>query len=240
MVCSSVPTSGAGMSRSGPMIGMISDGVATGDPLELVAGQRRGSTATPPLAPPYGMPMSAHFQVIHIASARTSSRSVAGWKRMPPLAGPAGEVVLHPVAAEHLDVPVVAPQRHRHRHLPARRRAAARAARRRGRAGGPPRRVGAEPTPRPTSVPRRTLPLCRSPPVAVDRRAGCDCTQDRPEHAGGPPSTSDTGGPDPAGTYGHSPEPLGCAARIPPADRRRCTDGAGRARTADRPWAGAG
>ena len=28
---------------------------------------------TPPLAPPYGTSRSAHFQVIHIASARTSS-----------------------------------------------------------------------------------------------------------------------------------------------------------------------
>ena len=47
-----------------------------------------GSQVTPPFAPPNGTSTRAHFQVIHIASARTSSRSVAGWKRRPPLAGP--------------------------------------------------------------------------------------------------------------------------------------------------------
>src|SRR4030088_2609671 len=31
---------------------------------------------------------TAHFQVIHIASAFTSSRETSGWKRSPPLAGP--------------------------------------------------------------------------------------------------------------------------------------------------------
>ena len=88
MVCSSVPTSGAGMSFSGPMIGMISLAyrrVTRSSSLRLSI---RGSTATPPFAPPYGMPISAHFHVIHMASARTSSMSVSGWKRMPPLAGP--------------------------------------------------------------------------------------------------------------------------------------------------------
>ena len=34
---------------------------------------RLGSTITPPLPPPYGMPTTAHFQVIHIARALTSS-----------------------------------------------------------------------------------------------------------------------------------------------------------------------
>jgi hypothetical protein len=88
MVCSSVPTSGAGMSRSGPMIGMISDAYRRVTRSSSLRDSDLGSTATPPLAPPYGTPMSAHFQVIHMASARTSSRSVAGWKRTPPLAGP--------------------------------------------------------------------------------------------------------------------------------------------------------
>ena len=40
------------------------------------------------LAPPNGTSTRAHFQVIHIASARTSSRSVVGWNRIPPFAGP--------------------------------------------------------------------------------------------------------------------------------------------------------
>ena len=35
-------------------------------------------TMTPPLPPPYGMPTTAHFQVIHMASALTSS-SVTPW-----------------------------------------------------------------------------------------------------------------------------------------------------------------
>jgi hypothetical protein len=38
-----------------------------------------GSQITPPFAPPNGIPMSAHFQVIHIASAFTSSRVTSGW-----------------------------------------------------------------------------------------------------------------------------------------------------------------
>ena len=47
-----------------------------------------GSQMTPPLAPPNGMLTSAHFHVIHIASALTSSSVTSGWKRMPPLPGP--------------------------------------------------------------------------------------------------------------------------------------------------------
>ena len=38
-----------------------------------------GSHTTPPFAPPNGSAMSAHFQVIHIASAFTSSRVSPGW-----------------------------------------------------------------------------------------------------------------------------------------------------------------
>jgi hypothetical protein len=40
------------------------------------------------LAPPNGTSASAFFQVMIIASARDSSRSTMGWKRMPPLKGP--------------------------------------------------------------------------------------------------------------------------------------------------------
>jgi hypothetical protein len=39
----------------------------------------RGSQVTPPFAPPNGTFTRAHFQVIHIARARTSSKSVEGW-----------------------------------------------------------------------------------------------------------------------------------------------------------------
>ncbi len=49
---------------------------------------RFGSHATPPLAPPYGRFMTAHFQVIHMASARTSSSVTSGWYRIPPFVGP--------------------------------------------------------------------------------------------------------------------------------------------------------
>jgi hypothetical protein len=42
----------------------------------------------PPLAPPYGIPTIAVFQLMSAASARTSSRSTSGWYRMPPLYGP--------------------------------------------------------------------------------------------------------------------------------------------------------
>ena len=47
-----------------------------------------GSQITPPLAPPKGMFIRAHFQVIHIARAFTSSSVTSGWYRMPPFEGP--------------------------------------------------------------------------------------------------------------------------------------------------------
>ena len=43
---------------------------------------------TPPLAPPKGIFTTAHFQVISLARARTSSSVTSGAKRMPPLQGP--------------------------------------------------------------------------------------------------------------------------------------------------------
>ena len=88
MVWAFVPTSGAGMSESGPIIPSSSVAkrrVSASCSRGLIS---RGLQVTPPFAPPKGTFTSAHFQVIHIASARTSSRSVDGWKRRPPLAGP--------------------------------------------------------------------------------------------------------------------------------------------------------
>ncbi len=38
-----------------------------------------GSQITAPLAPPYGIPTTAHFQVIHIARALTSPNDALGW-----------------------------------------------------------------------------------------------------------------------------------------------------------------
>ena len=75
----SVPTSGAGMSFSGPislMISLVKRRVRrSSSPRESFF----GSTTTPPLAPPKGSPISAHFQVIHMARALTSSRVTSGW-----------------------------------------------------------------------------------------------------------------------------------------------------------------
>ncbi len=75
----SVPTSGAGMSFSGPISLMISDVnlrvMRWSSPSDICFGLQ----TTPPLAPPNGMPASAHFQVIHIASALTSSSVTSGW-----------------------------------------------------------------------------------------------------------------------------------------------------------------
>ncbi len=75
----SVPTSGAGMSFSGPislMISLVNRRV-------MRSSSRResafGSTITPPFAPPNGMFASAHFHVIHIESALTSSSVTSGW-----------------------------------------------------------------------------------------------------------------------------------------------------------------
>ena len=72
-----VPTSGAGMSESGPMIPSSSVAkrrVSASSSFVLIA---LGSQVTPPLAPPNGTSTRAHFQVIHIARARTSSTSDA-------------------------------------------------------------------------------------------------------------------------------------------------------------------
>ena len=80
MIWALVLTSGAGMSFSGPMRTLDLGGVAAGQALELLLSESfLGSTMTPPLPPPYGMPTTAHFQVIHIARALTSSRLTSWW-----------------------------------------------------------------------------------------------------------------------------------------------------------------
>ena len=66
-----------------------------------------GSTMTPPLPPPYGMPTTAHFQVIHIARALTSSRRDVLVVADAALGRAAAQVVLDAVAREDLDGPVV-------------------------------------------------------------------------------------------------------------------------------------
>jgi hypothetical protein len=49
---------------------------------------RDGSQTTPPFAPPKGRLTTAHFHVIHAASALTSSSVTFMSNRMPPFAGP--------------------------------------------------------------------------------------------------------------------------------------------------------
>ena len=53
-------------------------GVAARQRLELLPLIVFGSQMTPPLAPPYGMPTTAHFHVIHIARALTSPSETEG------------------------------------------------------------------------------------------------------------------------------------------------------------------
>ena len=74
-----VPTSGAGMSFSGPISLMISVVYRRVIPSSSRSDSCFGSHLTPPFAPPNGIPISAHFQVIHIDSARTSSSVTSGW-----------------------------------------------------------------------------------------------------------------------------------------------------------------
>ena len=75
----SVPTSGAGMSTSGPIWLMISLVKRRVIRCSSFSDIRLGLQTTPPFAPPNGMPASAHFHVIHIASDFTSSSVTSGW-----------------------------------------------------------------------------------------------------------------------------------------------------------------
>jgi len=75
----SVPTSGAGMSRVGPSTFSILSMRERVTDCSSWLSSFFGSTFTPPLAPPKGMPTMAVFQVISSASARTSSSSTSGW-----------------------------------------------------------------------------------------------------------------------------------------------------------------
>ena len=74
-----VLTSGAGMSFSGPTRTSISVKNRRVRASSSFIDSFLGSTMTPPLPPPYGMPTTAHFQVIHIARALTSSRLTSWW-----------------------------------------------------------------------------------------------------------------------------------------------------------------
>src|SRR5207245_9894411 len=84
----SVYTSGAGMSFSGPMIIEISDAYRRVMRSSSSFDISFRLQVTPPFAPPYAMPMTAHFQVIQHERAQTSSRETFQWYRMTPLKGP--------------------------------------------------------------------------------------------------------------------------------------------------------
>src|SRR2546427_12862295 len=84
----SVYTSGAGMSFSGPMMIEISDAYRRGMRSSSSFDISFGLQMTPPFAPPYGVPMTAHFHVIQQERARTSSRETFQWYRSPPFNGP--------------------------------------------------------------------------------------------------------------------------------------------------------
>src|SRR2546425_10120925 len=84
----SVYTSGAGMSFSGPMMIEISDAYRRGLRSSSSFGISFGLEMTPPFAPPYGMPMTAHFHVIQQERGRTSSRETFQGDPRPPSHSP--------------------------------------------------------------------------------------------------------------------------------------------------------
>src|SRR5438093_5799006 len=84
----SVYTSGAGMSFSGPMMIEISDAYRRVIRSSSSFAISFGLQITPPFAPPYGLPMTAHFQVIQHDRARTSPRETFEWYRIHPLNKP--------------------------------------------------------------------------------------------------------------------------------------------------------
>ena len=107
MVWAFVFTSGAGMSRSGPMSGLSSVVKRRVRPSTSRIDSFFGSTITPPFAPPYGMLTTAHFQRHpHREGADLVDRHVLVVADAP-LARPATDVVLDAVAGEHLNVPVI-------------------------------------------------------------------------------------------------------------------------------------
>ena len=73
IICGVVPTSGAGTSCAGPMFFHIWSTQPRHSRSFSVTDSVEGSTTTPPLPPPSGMSATAHFHVIHVASARTVS-----------------------------------------------------------------------------------------------------------------------------------------------------------------------
>ncbi len=78
IVCSFVAMSGAGMSICGPITSTSSDVNRRVSRSSSGRDIARGSQRMPPFAPPYGRRTSAHFHVIHIASAAHSPSETSG------------------------------------------------------------------------------------------------------------------------------------------------------------------
>ena len=104
--------SGAMTSMSGPMKGIISMVKRRVRRSSSPGDMPRGSQAMPPLPPPKGRSISAHFQVIQMASAVISPRSTRRMVTQAALDRAAGEVVLDAVAEEDLGAAVIAADRH--------------------------------------------------------------------------------------------------------------------------------
>ncbi len=88
MICPFVFTSGAGISIFSPkyLCSPLTYPLAnlSNSPWDRLV----GSTDIPPLAPPYGIPVTQHLKVIQIDKAFTSSKFTVGWNLTPPLPGP--------------------------------------------------------------------------------------------------------------------------------------------------------
>ena len=78
IVCSFVAMSGAGMSFCGPDHRQQLDVKRRVSRSSSPSDSSRGLQRTPPFAPPYGSRRSAHFHVIHIASAAHSPSETSG------------------------------------------------------------------------------------------------------------------------------------------------------------------
>ena len=113
MISSSVFMSGAGMSFLGPDQRKDLGCVTTRHPLELGLGVIPRVDRDATLGSTEGMPAIAHFHVIHIARALTSSRSTSRVIADPALRGAAGHVVVNAVALINARRAVVHAERNR-------------------------------------------------------------------------------------------------------------------------------
>ena len=77
-------TSGAGMSRCGPITSSIAETNERQSRSSSAIDSAFGSTRTPPFAPPNGTSSSAVFHVINAEKHRNSSRDASGWNRARP------------------------------------------------------------------------------------------------------------------------------------------------------------